>query len=183
MTPKKTKSDEILDVLEKRFNANRTRHKGVRWEQVRKRLEKVPGKIAVLVRMEETGGEPDVTEFDKKSGEILFCDCSSETPLARRSTCYDKKAHDSRKEHKPGKNAEEMAREIGIEILDEKGYKKLQEVGPFDQKTSSWIRTPSDVRKLGGALFGDFRFGRVFIYHNGAESYYGSRGFRGCLRV
>lgn len=175
--------DELLGVLEERFDANAGRHRGVEWADVRKRLASSPAKLRALHEMERTGGEPDVLGRDGKSGEILFCDCSPETPEGRRSLCYDREAFDGRKGVIPQGNAVEMAAAIGIELLTEEQYFALQKLGEFDTKTSSWLQTPADVRKLGGALFGDRRFGRVFIYHNGAQSFYAARGFRGLLRV
>ncbi|RYY55668.1 MAG: DUF4256 domain-containing protein [Chitinophagaceae bacterium] len=173
----------LLKVLEARFLKNRSRHKGIEWTAVLARLEAAPQKVWSLDEMERTGGEPDVVAFDKKSGEYTFYDCSPETPKERRSICFDREALDSRKEHKPANTAMDMAAEMGIEILSETEYYELQKIGEFDLKTSTWIRTPPEVRKLGGALFCDRRFGRVFTYHNGASSYYGVRGFRGSLKV
>ncbi len=174
---------ELLEILEKRFEKNIKRHKGVDWSKVKARLESNPGKIWSLSEMEATGGEPDVIGYDKKTGEIIFCDCSPETPKGRRSICYDTEALESRKEHKPKNSALGMARAMGVEILSEEEYRELQKLGEFDLKTSSWVKTPSDIRELGGALFCDRRFGHVFLYHNGAESYYGVRGFRALLKV
>ena len=182
-TAKAPKADGLLDTLKARFEAHPRRHEGIAWSAVEQRLRAAPAKLASLAQMEETGGEPDVIGQDKKTGEILFCDCAAETPSGRRSLCYDRAALASRKEHKPKGSAEGLALEMGVELLDEAQYAELQRVGPFDQKTSSWIKTPADVRKLGGALFGDYRYGRVFTYHNGAESYYGARAFRALLRV
>jgi hypothetical protein len=173
----------LLETLQDRFEANLQRHKGLKWSAVAARLEAKPDKLWSLHQMESTGGEPDVVGHDKKSGEYLFVDCSAETPKERRSLCYDQKALDSRKEHKPKGSAVGLAAEMGIELLTEDEYRDLQQLGEFDGKTSSWVATPAEMRKLGGALFGDFRFGRVFFYHNGAESYYAARGFRGALRV
>jgi hypothetical protein len=173
----------LLETLQDRFEANMPRHKGLKWAAVAARLEGKPDKLWSLQQMESTGGEPDVVGHDKKSGEYLFVDCSAETPKDRRSLCYDQKALDSRKEHKPKGSAVGLAAEMGIELLTEDEYRDLQKLGEFDAKTSSWVATPAEMRKLGGALFGDFRFGRVFFYHNGAESYYAARGFRGSLRV
>lgn len=175
--------DEFLAVLEDRFAANAGRHRGIEWSDVRKRLTSSAAKLRALHEMERTGGEPDVIGRDGKGGAILFCDCSAETPGGRRSLCYDREAFDGRKGVKPQGNAMEMAEAIGVELLTEEQYFALQKLGEFDTKTSSWLQTPADVRKLGGALFGDRRFGRVFIYHNGAESFYAARGFRGLLRV
>lgn len=176
-------SKELLKILQTRFEKNLKRHKGIDWAKVQTKLEKSPDKLWSLEEMEITGGEPDVIGFDKKSGEYIFCDCSEETPKGRRSICYDREALNSRKEHKPKNNAIDMADEIGIEILTEEQYRELQELGNFDTKSSSWIQTPSDIRKLGGALFCDRRYNTVFVYHNGAESYYAVRGFRGLLKV
>ncbi|HEU5147022.1 MAG TPA: DUF4256 domain-containing protein [Chryseosolibacter sp.] len=174
---------ELLDSLRARFEMNMNRHKGIQWEKVLARLEASPEKLWSLNQMEETGGEPDVVGVDKKSGEYIFCDCSAESPKGRRSICYDHEALESRKEHKPKDSAIGMAEDMGIEILTEEQYRDLQKLGKFDTKTSSWLETPSDIRKLGGAIFGDWRYGHVFVYHNGAESYYAARGFRGLLKV
>lgn len=174
---------ELLGVLEERFNENMARHKGVKWADVLVRLKAAPAKLWTLSEMERTGGEPDVVGVDKKTGEVIFYDCSPETPKGRRSVCYDPQALESRKEHKPMHSAVGMAAEMGITLLNETEYDALQKIGEFDLKTSSWILTPADVRDRGGALFGDRRFGRLFTYHNGAESYYAARGFRGKLRV
>ena len=174
---------EILSILESRFERNMARHKGVEWTTVLAKLEASPDKLWSLNQMEQTGGEPDVVSFDKRSDEYTFYDCSPESPKGRRSICYDHEALESRKEHKPKDSALGMAEDMGIEILNEEEYRRLQEFGRFDTKTSSWIATPLDIRKLGGAIFGDWRYGHVFIYHNGAESYYAARGFRGSLRV
>jgi hypothetical protein len=173
----------IISTLKARFEKNPNRHKGLEWSKVLARLESNPDKLWSLDKMEETGGEPDVIDYDKKTGEYIFCDCSAETPKGRRSVCYDRKALDARKEHKPADSAMDMAEAIGIEILNEEQYLQLQKLGSFDAKTSSWLTTPSDVRKLGGALYGDYRYGRVFVGHNGADSYYSARAFRGLLRV
>jgi len=182
---KLTQSDqsELLGELKKRFEANMHRHEGIKWGEVETRLGAEAGKLWSLSEMERTGGEPDVVGFDKKTGEFIFFDCSAESPKGRRSVCYDQAALDSRKEHKPKHSAIGMAAEMGVSILTEAEYKELQKLGEFDLKTSSWIETPADVRGLGGALFCDRRYGQVFTYHNGAESYYGARGFRGSLRV
>ena len=177
------KTDELLRLLEKRFEKHAERHPGISWSSVQARLEKRPETLQTLLVMEETGGEPDVIGFDKKSGEYIFCDCSPESPKGRRSVCYDLEALESRKEHKPKHSAVGMAREMGVELLTKEQYHVLQELGEFDTKTSSWAVTPDDIRERGGALFGDRRFGHVFIYHNGAESYYGARGFRGRVKV
>lgn len=175
--------EKLLSALEVRFEKNMSRHKGLEWTKVRARLEDDPEKLWSLNEMEQTGGEPDVVGYDKKTGEYVFCDCSPESPKDRRSFCYDRQALDSRKEHKPKNSAMDMAETIGVELLTEDEYHELQKLGTFDTKTSSWLKTPSEIRKLGGALFGDRRFGRIFVYHNGAESYYAARGFRGSLRV
>jgi hypothetical protein len=175
--------EELLGALQERFEKNMKRHEGLEWAAVRVKLEASDEKLRSLVEMERTGGEPDVIGRDKKTGEYIFVDCSAESPKERRSLCYDRAALDSRKEHKPKNSAIDMAAEMGIELLTEEQYRELQKVGEFDLKTSSWVQTPADVRKLGGALFCDRRFGRVFLYHNGAESYYAARGFRGALRV
>lgn len=175
--------DELLGTLAKRFEKNRSRHKDLEWAKVQAILEANAGKLWSLGEMEKTGGEPDVIGRDKKTGEYIFCDCSAETPAGRRSFCYDREALISRKEHKPKNSAIDSATEMGIEIMTEEEYRDLQKLGEFDTKTSSWVKTPADIRKLGGALFCDRRFGRVFVYHNGAESYFGGRGFRGLLRV
>src|SRR5256885_10485828 len=159
------------------------RHKDLEWAKVKARLEADPEKLWSLNEMEKTGGEPDVVGSDKKTGEYIFYDCSAESPKGRRSVCYDRQALESRKEHKPENNAIDMAAAMGIELLTEEQYRELQELGNFDAKTSSWVKTPSDIRKLGGAIFCDFRYGNVFMYHNGADSYYAARGFRGSLRV
>ena len=174
---------ELLGVLKTRFEKNMSRHQGLEWRKVQAKLEVSPDKLWSLGEMETTGGEPDVVSYDKKTGEYIFYDCSAESPKDRRSLCYDRAALDSRKENKPKNNAMEMAASMGIELLSEEEYRMLQRLGHFDMKTSSWLKTPSEIRKLGGAIFGDYRFGRVFVYHNGAESYYGARGFRGSLRV
>lgn len=174
---------ELLQLLKTRFEKNRDRHKVLEWAKVQTRLEASPEGLWSLHEMEKTGGEPDVIDHDKKTGEYLFVDCSPESPKGRRSLCYDRKALDSRKENKPEDNAVEMAAAMGIELLTEEQYRNLQQAGPFDKKTSSWIQTPADIRKLGGALFCDRRYDTVFVYHNGAESYYAARGFRGLLRV
>lgn len=174
---------ELLDTLRERFEENTARHKGIKWADVAARLEAAPAKLWSLAEMERTGGEPDVVGLDKKTGEYIFYDCSPETPKGRRSLCYDRDAWESRKHHKPESDAMSVAAAMGIDLLTEDEYYALQQLGEFDLKTSSWIATPADVREHGGALFGDRRFGRVFTYHNGAESYYAARGFRGSLRV
>lgn len=175
--------EELLMTLQERFEENKNRHKGVDWADVQARLEAKPAKLRSLYEMERTGGEPDVVGHDKKTGEFLFYDCAAESPDGRRSFCYDREALDSRKEHKPANSAMEMAGEMGIELLTEEEYRALQKLGEFDLKTSSWIATPAEIRKLGGALFCDRRYDHVFVYHNGASSYYAARGFRGSLRV
>ncbi len=176
-------TEEILEVLKTRFEKNMDRHKDVKWKKVKSKLEANAEKLWSLSEMENTGGEPDVVGFDKRSGEYIFYDCSAESPKGRRSICYDREALDSRKVHKPKNTAIDVAKEIGIELLTEEEYRGLQKHGEFDTKTSSWVKTPDDVRKLGGALFCDRRYETVFTYHNGAESYYAARGFRGSLRV
>ena len=175
--------EELLRTLQARFQANMARHKGVIWGEVEDKLEANAEKLWSLNEMERTGGEPDVVGHDKKTGEHIFYDCTAESPKGRRSLCYDREALDSRKEHKPKDSALDMAAAMGIELLAEEQYRELQKLGEFDTKTSSWVKTPSDIRKLGGALFCDRRYGTVFVYHNGAESYYAARGFRGSLRV
>ena len=182
-TVSKKQRDELLKVLKARFEKNTNRHQGLEWAPVEARLEAHAEKLWSLNEMERTGGEPDVVGHDKKTGEYVFYDCSAESPKGRRSLCYDREALESRKENKPRDNAVEMATAIGIELLTEEQYRELQKLGNFDAKTSSWVKTPSKIRKLGGALFCDRRFDTVFVYHNGAESYYGARGFRGWLRV
>lgn len=175
--------DELLVVLKSRFEKNMKRHKGSEWQEVEARLKADAEKMWSLYEMENSGGEPDVVGHDKKTGEYIFVDCSAESPKGRRSVCYDRDALESRKEHKPKNSATDMASAMGIEILTEDEYRNLQSLGQFDIKTSSWIKTPSDIRDLGGAIFADYRYGKVFVYHNGAESYYAARGFRGSLRV
>jgi len=174
---------ELLRALRARFERNMNRHKGLEWAEVEAKLEAHPEKLASLHEMERTGGEPDVVGQDKKTGEYIFHDCSAESPKGRRSVCYDREALDARKEAKPKDSATNMAAAMGIELLTEEQYRELQKLGNFDTKTSSWVKTPSNIRKLGGALFCDRRFDTVFVYHNGAESYYAARGFRGSLRV
>ncbi len=174
---------EMLEVLKSRFEKNMQRHKSLKWDDVEKKLSKQADKMWSLFEMERTGGEPDVVGFDKKSGEFLFFDCSAETPKDRRSLCYDGEALNARKENKPKGSALQMAADMGIEVLNEEEYQFLQTLGKFDLKTSSWIKTADDMRKLDGAIFGDCRFGRVFIYHNGVQSYYAARAFRGVCRV
>ena len=176
-------TDELLETLKARFEKNMNRHQDDEWCLVQAKIEANPKKLRSLAEMERTGGEPDVVGQDKKTGEYLFFDCSPESPKGRTSVCYDREGLESRKEHKPANNAVDMATAMGIELLTEAQYRELQQLGNFDLKTSSWVKTPADIRKLGGALFGDRRFGHVFVYHNGAESYYGARGFRGWLRV
>ncbi len=177
-------SEELLLVLRSRFEKNKDRHKGIEWAKVEAKLIAHPAKLWSLGEMEETGGEPDVIILnDKKAGEYIFCDCSAETPKDRRSLCYDRAALESRKENKPKNSVIDLAEEMGIELLSEEQYRELQQLGTFDTKTSSWIKTPAAIRKLGGALFCDYRYGQVFVYHNGAESYYAARAFRGLLRV
>ncbi len=175
--------EELIRVLKARFEKNMNRHKGLEWSEVQSKLEANTQKLWSLNEMEITGGEPDVVGYDEKTDEYIFYDCSAESPKGRRNVCYDREALESRKEHKPANNALDMAASIGIDILTEEQYRELQKLGNFDTKTSSWVKTPSAVRKLGGAIFADFRYGNVFIYHNGAESYYGARAFRGSLRV
>jgi len=176
-------SNELLSVLKSRFEKNMKRHKGIEWSKVQEKLEANADKLWSLNEMESTGGEPDVTGYDKKTGEYIFCDCSAESPKGRRSICYDREALDARKEHKPANNAIEMAAAMNIGILTEEQYRELQQLGEFDLKTSSWVKTPASIRELGGALFCDRRYNTVFLYHNGAESYYAARGFRGMLKV
>ena len=176
-------NEALFSTLKTRFEKNLNRHQGLDWAPVQTKLEGNPEKLWSLHAMEETGGEPDVVGLDSKTGEYIFYDCSLESPKGRRSICYDHEALESRKEHKPDNSAVEMAADMGIELLAEEEYRALQQLGKFDAKTSSWVTTPPDIRKLGGAIFCDFRYGKVFVYHNGAESYYGARGFRGCLRV
>lgn len=173
----------LLETLQTRFEANMQRHQGLKWADIQAKLEAKSKKLTSLHEMEETGGEPDVVGKDSQTGEYLFFDCSAESPKGRRSLCYDAQALKSRKEHKPKNSAQNMAEEMGIELLTEEQYRQLQELGEFDTKTSSWIQTPAAIRKLGGALFCDRRYDQVFTYHNGAESYYAARGFRGVLRV
>lgn len=174
---------DLLGILKLRFEKNMKRHQGLEWSEVQARLEANPGKLWSLYEMERTGGEPDVIGLDQTTGEFIFCDCAAESPKGRRSVCYDREALDARKEHKPENSALDMAAAMGIELLSEEQYRALQQLGNFDMKTSSWIKTPVDIRKLGGALFADFRYGHVFVYHNGAQSYYAARAFRGLLRV
>jgi hypothetical protein len=175
--------EELLDVLKARFDKNINRHPGLDWADVQARLQAHPDKLRSLAEMESTGGEPDVVGHDAKTGEYVFCDCSAESPAGRRSFCYDRAALDARKEAKPANSALDEATTMGITLLTEEEYRALQQLGEFDLKTSSWLATPADIRKLGGALFGDRRYGHVFVYHNGAQSYYAARGFRGVLKV
>jgi hypothetical protein len=174
---------ELLGILKIRFEKNSNRHKGLEWDQIQKKLEHNAEKLWTLYEMERTGGEPDVISHDPQAEEYIFYDCSAESPIGRRNVCYDREALESRKEHKPQTSALDMADDMGIEILTEEQYRKLQEFGNFDTKTSSWVKTPDNIRKLGGAIFCDRRYDTVFVYHNGAESYYASRGFRGLMRV
>src|SRR5271166_4082271 len=182
-TLSKKQREGLLGALQARFEKNMNRHKGLEWAKVHAKLEANTEKLWSLNEMERTGGEPDVVGHDNKTGEYIFYDCSAESPKGRRSLCYDREALESRKEHKPKDSAVGMASAMGIELLTEEQYRELQKVGDFDTKTSSWVKTPSNIRKLGGALFCDRRFNTVFVYHNGAESYYAARGFRGSLRV
>jgi hypothetical protein len=175
--------EELLDTVKARFEKNMNRHKGLEWAEVQAKLVANPEKLWSLNEMERTGGDPDVVGYDKETGEYIFYDCSAESPKGRRSVCYDQEALESRKQNKPKNNAIEMAAAMGIELLTEEKYRELQKLGNFDTKTSSWVKTPADIRKLGGALFCDRRYDHVFVYHNGAESYYAARGFRGLLRA
>ncbi|WP_100407755.1 DUF4256 domain-containing protein [Bacillus solitudinis] len=175
--------EELLRTLKARFEKNMNRHGGIEWTEVQAKLEATPEKLWPLNEMEVTGGEPDVVVHDKETDEFIFYDCSAESPKGRRSVCYDREALESRKKHKPENNALEMATALGIELLTEEQYRELQKLGNFDTKTSSWVKTPANIRKLGGAIFCDRRYDTVFVYHNGAESYYAARGFRGLLRV
>ena len=174
--------EELFSALKARFEKNMNRHKSLEWAKVQAKLEVNTEKLWSLNEMERTGGEPDVVGHDKKTGEYIFYDCSAESPIGRRNVCYDREALESRKEHKPENSAMGMAAAMGIELLTEEEYRELQKLGKFDTKTSSWIKTPTDIRKLGGAIFADFRYGTVFLYHNGAQSYYAARAFRGSLR-
>ena len=186
MAKKKLSSDqreELLLTLQGRFEKNMNRHKGLEWSKVETKLKANPEKLGSINEMETSGGEPDVVAHDKKTGEYIFYDCSAESPKGRRSICYDHEALESRKEHKPENSATQMAADMGIELLSEEQYRELQQLGKFDTKTSSWVKTPATIRKLGGAIFCDCRYDHVFTYHNGAESYYAARGFRGSLRV
>ncbi|MBO2521757.1 MAG: DUF4256 domain-containing protein [Clostridia bacterium] len=175
--------EELLATLKRRFEENMQRHPGIPWQDVEARLKARPEKVQSLYAMERTGGEPDVIGYDEAAGAFVFCDCAPQSPAGRRSLCYDREAREGRKKHPPAGSAVEMAESMGVELLDEEQYRHLQTLGEFDTKTSSWIKTPEEVRKLGGALFCDRRYGRVFVYHNGADSYYSSRGFRGLLKV
>ena len=179
----KQEATKQLKTLNERFDKNKTRHEKIAWKEVEAKLESNPGKLWSLCEMEKTGGEPDVVGFDKQTGEFIFMDCSKESPSGRRSFCYDREALNARKEHKPKNSAIDIAEEIGITILTEEEYREMQKVVKMDHKTSSWVFTPKDIRTLGGAIFCDFRYGKVFTYHNGAESYYAARGFRGKLKV
>lgn len=181
LSPKQ--SAELLSILKARFEKNKKRHNGIEWAKVQAKLEANASKLWSLSQMESTGGEPDVVAYDKKTGEYIFYDCSPESPTGRRSFCYDHQALEKRKEHKPKDSAINMAADMGIELLTEEQYRQLQQLGTFDTKTSSWLKTPAEIRKLGGAIFADYRYGNVFVYHNGAESYYAARAFRGSLRV
>lgn len=174
---------ELLSTLKARFEKNTNRHAGLQWDSIAAKLQAAPDKLAALYEMERTGGEPDVIGQDEKTGEYLFCDCSPESPKGRRSVCYDRPAQESRKENKPETNAVDMAAAMGIDLLNQDQYRALQQLGKFDTKTSSWLKTPSEIRTLGGAIFGDYRYGQVFVYHNGAESYYAARAFRGLLKL
>lgn len=176
-------SEQLLATLKARFEKNMNRHVGLVWQDIQAKLVANPEKLWIIDTMEETGGEPDVIDFEEQSGTFIFADCAIESPKGRRSLCYDHEALAARKEHKPKNSVVNMAAEMGIELINEEQYRRLQQLDHFDTKTSSWIKTPDEVRKLGGALFCDYRFGKVFTYHNGAESYYGGRAFRGCLRV
>lgn len=176
-------TEKLIGLLKTRFEKHMERHQGIEWAEVQAKLEKNADKLWSLNEMENTGGEPDVVGHDKDADEYIFYDCSAESPKGRRSTCYDREAWEARKKHKPENNALDMAAGMGIELLTEAQYRELQELGDFDSKTSSWLKTPSEIRELGGAIFGDFRYSTVFIYHNGAQSYYAARGFRGVLRL
>lgn len=178
-----SESEELLKILKERFEKNRNRHENIEWNKVQAKLEANPEKLSSLNEMERTGGEPDVVHYDKNTDEYSFYDCAAESPKERRSLCYDRQALDSRKENKPKNSVIDLATAMGISLLSEEQYRELQKLGKFDTKTSSWIETPAEIRKLGGAIFADFRYGTVFIYHNGAESYYAARGFRGALKI
>ncbi len=179
----KQNQEDFLEVLKNRFEKNKPLHPSIQWKDVDKKLRESPKKISILKKMEETGGEPDVIGWDEKTNAFIFCDCSTESPKERRSWCYDKAAWESRKQNKPENNAVDVAKEMGVELLTEEEYKQLQSLGNFDLKTSSWLKTPDNIRKFGGAIFGDKRYNHTFIYHNGADSYYAARGFRGLLKV
>lgn len=181
LSPEKTK--ELLNTLQSRFEGNMNRHKDIDWSEVQSRLEENPDKLWSLNAMETTGGEPDVVGRDQNTGEVLFYDCSQESPHGRRSLCYDREGLESRKANRPESTAIDRAAEMGIELLTEEQYRALQQLGNLDMKTSTWLKTPTEIRVLGGAIFADFRYGHIFVYHNGAQSYYAARGFRGCLRV
>lgn len=181
--PKTTQPEELIAILKERFENNMNRHSGIKWNDVELKLKENPDKLRLLGEMETTGGEPDVVNYDKSRNEYIFFDCSPESPSGRRSLCYDEEALDSRKENKPAGSALGTAAKMDIELLDEEQYRFLQQLGEFDIKTSSWLKTPPEVRKLGGAIFGDRRYNRVFVYHNGVQSYYAARGFRGSLNV
>ncbi len=178
-----SEKQELIAILKARFEKNLQRHKGLEWATIQAKLESAPEKLRSLHEMERTGGEPDVVVYDTKSSDYIFIDCSAESPAGRRSLCYDREAWEARKEHKPKNNALDMASAMGVELLTEEQYRALQVLGDFDTKTSSWLKTPDQIRKLGGAIFGDFRFNHVFVYHNGVQSYYAGRGFRAALRV
>ncbi|WP_047986574.1 DUF4256 domain-containing protein [Ornithinibacillus californiensis] len=175
--------EDLIRALKARFESNMQRHEELEWDKVQEKLEAIPEKLWSLYEMERTEGEPDVVDYDKEKDEYIFFDCSKESPKGRRSICYDREALEARKKHKPENSAMDVANAMGIEMLTEEQYRSLQELGNFDLKTSSWVQTPDDIRKLGGAIFCDYRYGHVFVYHNGADSYYGARGFRGSLRV
>jgi len=177
------RTEELLGILKARFEKNKCRHEGIEWHAVQERLEASPAQLWSLNEMESTGGEPDVVSYDENTGEYTFFDCSAESPAGRRSVCYDREGLESRKEHRPENNAVDMANAMGVTLLSEEQYRILQQLGVFDTKTSSWIKAPADIRKLGGGLFAEFRYGQVFVYHNGAQSYYAARGFRGALVV
>lgn len=176
-------ANKLISTLKERFYENIDRHKDMEWRKIEIRLKENPQKLWSLNEMEITGGEPDVLEYDKNTNEFIFIDCASESPKGRRSVCYDREGLESRKEHKPKNNAIDMAEKMGIELLTEEQYRELQSRGNFDNKTSSWLKTPANIRELGGAIFGDLRYDQVFVYHNGAQSYYAARGFRGSLRI
>ncbi|MGE7022506.1 DUF4256 domain-containing protein [Solibacillus cecembensis] len=183
MTLSPVQQEELLTLLKDRFKKNMNRHPELEWTNIQEKLEANPDKLWSLFEMERTEGEPDVVSFDEQTSQYIFCDCSKESPKGRRSVCYDREALESRKQHKPQTSAIDMARDMGIKMLTEEQYRELQNLGNFDMKTSSWVETPSDIRKLGGAIFCDRRYDKVFVYHNGADSYYAARGFRGALKV